>query len=650
MSYSREEKAGLRFLKSVLKNMGYPKETTIDQIFFRKDGDKVIPALTGGSPTVGDILEADILTTNEDAEIAFAGAEANAMWDNADEDTIFFINSPDGNGRIEVNKDGIKPPMIDGRPILSTDIKTLNQTKELLSDLLATFQEGENGEYTAVKADLANTEINSRLMQKDENGNYKPLDMDTSKFSSEYMQERLQAVADISKIIKGNNLYISDDNGTISKVEMTPNGIPYRGEYDRASVRAFLEKDRPQYPDLHGSVAMFFMKLLNSIGIHWFNDQITAQEEVETLREEAELKLLQDVDDYAAKRSKEVQGIKIEHTKDIGKDALLSPTWHVYDEMAKALVDPDSPEGQKLDNLAGRAYTYTLMGMFAGALSLEEEADKVMKLLDSFTSGKPAWEDPEMKNFLQRGFAKYEAAMKAFEGTKDAFDAEPMKELLGNAVNKMAVYAGNLVPLDKRAVMLTQMAKNFIDYSNEVPALNGAFKNHAENIRGFFVLGKLVEDGLKAQYNLANMRTSPKNMQKDAGDYLAYKTAEQIVSVDRAYNQLQIENTNPNAPTFPQLLSKFGVTAFQNVFVKSDFGKSALDTVDMGDARVFANIARDGYLNGNNAEIVKIARENARALAKMYTKANSPSDEPKRDALDMEKATSKELVVKTFQN
>jgi hypothetical protein len=41
MPYSPQEKAGLRFLKNVLSRVGYPEETTIDKIFFRKDGDKV---------------------------------------------------------------------------------------------------------------------------------------------------------------------------------------------------------------------------------------------------------------------------------------------------------------------------------------------------------------------------------------------------------------------------------------------------------------------------------------------------------------------------------------------------------------------------------------------------------------------------------
>jgi hypothetical protein len=52
---------------------------------------------------------------------------------------------------------------------------------------------------------------------------------------------------------------------------------------------------------------------------------------------------------------------------------------------------------------------------------LEGEEEKAMRLLDGFTSGKKVWEEPEMKNFLQRGFSNFRDAMKAFEGSKDAF-------------------------------------------------------------------------------------------------------------------------------------------------------------------------------------------------------------------------------------
>lgn len=639
MPYSPQEKAGLRFLKNVLSKVGYPEETTIDKIFFRKDGDKVTPFFTGDNPTVEDILEADIHDAYEDPVFAFAGGEANAMLESAAENTIFFIDSPDGNGRIEVNKDGIKPPMVDGRPIFSQDIKTLNKTKEILGDLLATFQE-ENGEYTAVKADLANADIYSRLMQKDENGNYMPLAMDTSKFASDFMQERLQAVADISKIIKGNNLYLRDEDGAISKVEMAKDGSLYRGEYDRESVAKAVQQEIPVLPDRHGTVAMFFMRMFQSIGIHWFDEQIAEQEEVEAMREEAELSALQKVDKYVADRQKVVKSIKGDNTKYSANDLLLSPTWKVYDAMTTAMVDPKSPEGRKLDTLEGKAYTYEVMGMLAGALSLEGEEDKAMRLLDGFTSGKKAWDEPGMQNFLQRGYEKFHTAMKAFEGSKDAFNAGPMKELLNKAVSKMAIYAGTLVPLDNRAIMLSKMAKEFTDYSERVPALKGAFNGNLDAVRGLSTLGHLVQEGLRAQERLANKDSKPREAYQDMGYYLAYKTAEQIVRVDHAYD-LKAKNgekTLPeNSPTFIQMLGHFGPDNFVHLMKHSEYlNKNWLYNIDnpepgkakyKEDIEKFSELARDGYHAGSSAQINKIALGAAKELAKMYANVEVESDD-----------------------
>ena len=221
MAYSAEVKRGLRFLLSVLESVGYPSNTTIDKIIFKKEGDKVSPVFSPESPTVEEILNADIdLVYDDDPNIELAGGEANAMWVYGNEGTIYFIESPDGNGRIALDQNGVKPIKVDGKSVLSNEISALNKTKEILSALLATFQEGENGQLTAVNADLTNPEIWSRLMQKDADGNYQPLSMDTSKFASDMMQDRLQAAADMSKIIKGNNLYLRDADNTISKVEM----------------------------------------------------------------------------------------------------------------------------------------------------------------------------------------------------------------------------------------------------------------------------------------------------------------------------------------------------------------------------------------------------------------------------------------------
>ena len=389
MAYSAEVKRGLRFLLSVLESVGYPSNTTIDKIIFKKEGGKVSPVFSENSPTVEEILNADIdLVYDDDPNIELAGGEANAMWEYGNEGTIYFIESPDGNGRIALDQNGVKPITVDGRSVLSNEISALNKTKEILSALLATFQEGENGQLTAVNADLSNAEIWSRLMQKDADGNYQPLSMDTSKFASDMMQDRLQAAADMSKIIKGNNLYLRDADNTISKVEMKPDGSLYRGEYDRDSLVDFFEREKPQFPDRHGSVAMFFMRIVQAIGIHWFDDEIAEQEEVELLREEAESQVAQNADKYAADRRQLVKTIKADSAKDIGMDKMLSPDWKALNAMAITMLDPDSQLGKMIEKKQGLAQSYAVIGMFAGALSGENAPDKVRQLLDGLTSGK----------------------------------------------------------------------------------------------------------------------------------------------------------------------------------------------------------------------------------------------------------------------
>ena len=69
MPYSPQEKVGLRFLKDVLSRVGYPKDVTLDRIIFRKDGNKVTPVFTPGSPTVEAILEENIFRERARPEI-----------------------------------------------------------------------------------------------------------------------------------------------------------------------------------------------------------------------------------------------------------------------------------------------------------------------------------------------------------------------------------------------------------------------------------------------------------------------------------------------------------------------------------------------------------------------------------------------------
>ena len=637
MAYSTEEKKGLTFLLSVLESVGYPNNTTIDKIIFKKEGDKVSPVFSEDSPTVEDILNADLHQVyDDDPAIAFAGGEANAMWEYRNADTIYFIESPDGNGRIALDQDGIIPITVDGNLVLANEIAALDKTRDVLSELLATFQEGENGKSTAVKADLANAETLSRLMQKDADGNYQPLSMDTFKFASDMMQDRLQAAADISKIIKENNLYLRDADDTISKVEMKPDGSLYRGEYDRDSLIAFFTREKPQFPDRHGPVAMFFMRIFQAIGLHWFDNAIAEQEEAELLREEAELQVSQNADKYSSDRRELVHVLKA----DIGLDAMLSPTWGAYSAMMTTMLDPDSQLGTKIQQTKGLAQGYAIIGMFAGALSVENAPDKVTRLLDGLVSGKKVWEDPEMNDFLQQGFKKYDAAMKAFEGTKDAFNANPLKELLNDAVNQMAAYAGTLVPLDNRAIMLAKVTKEFLNYTKKVPVLKHTFDKNVDNVRGLLALEQEVEKGLQAQYNLLNKASQPNELYQDMNYYLAYKTVEQIVRVDHAYDLKKADSVTTlpnNAPTFLQMLGHFGPDSFLKLFKHSEYLNKnwQLDITNpepniakyKEDTDKFSELARGGYYEGNNAKICQIALGAAKELANMYANVESNADE-----------------------
>lgn len=319
---------------------------------------------------------------------------------------------------------------------------------------------------------------------------------------------------------------------------------------------------------------------------------------------------------------------------------MLSPTWNAYSAMAITMLDPDSQLGMKIEKTKGLAQNYAIIGMFAGALSVENAPDKVKQLLDGLTSGKMVWEEPEMNDFLQQGFKKYDAAMKAFEGTKDAFNANPLKELLVNAVNNMATYAGNLVPLDNRAIMLAKVAKEFMNYTKKVPVLKHTFDKNVDAVRGLFTLEQVVEKGLKAQYKLANKSSNTRELYQDMTYYLAYKTTEQIIRVDNAYGQQHKDSamTLPaNAPTFIQMLGHFGPDSFLKLFKHSEYLNKNWqvdgNNPEPGKAKYkedidkFSELARGGYYEGNNAQICKIALGAAKELANMYANVESDANE-----------------------
>ena len=501
--------------------------------------------------------------------------------------------------------------MIDGRPTQKREVDNYTNLQKDLGDFLSTFQEEKEGVYKTVKGDLRDKEVWARLLHKDKEGKFAPIPIDPEKLSSEMKQDRLQVLADVEKYFKADNLYVRDEDGTISKVGMTKDRTIYRGDFERDTLEAVVRKESP---DAHGSVAMFLMRLLQSIGIHWFDDMIEEQEKIEAWRAQR-----------MEQRRSEKQ--KITNTMELGAEQMMPAKWDAGTAIEKTMVDPKSALGKELGGLEGMAYTYKIMGLLAGVLAEPEDMYHATKLLDGLTAGEKVWKDPEMKKFLKRGFDRYEEAYYRFEKTAiEEADPEPLKKLMRAAVKNIRDYATRLVPLDKRAIMLAKVAKGFTDYVKQVPALSDAFHKEVKTMRGIFALGQLVGDGLTAQYELANNLTDPRNVMEHMRDLMAYKTAEEFIALSNALAMKQTEPRQNEAAgqrlNFLDLLGEYGIEPFEYILEKSEFAEKlrhATSEKDRLDAnREAAELAREGLRNGHNSTVSANARTIARALPQLY--------------------------------
>ena len=614
MALDREERVGLSYLKNLLRFADLPGDAKLKDLFFRKEGDNVSPIFSD-NVTVADIKEADINGDHLKPEVYFAAGEAFYMWHPKPENTMYFLESPDGSGRIPLNEVGLSSVMIDGRPTQKREVDNYTNLQKDLGDFLSTFQEEKEGVYKTVKGDLRDKEVWARLLHKDKEGKFAPIPVDPEKLSSEMKQDRLQVLADVEKYFKADNLYVRDENGTISKVGMAKDRTIYRGEFERDTLEAVVRKDSP---DAHGSVAMFLMRLLQSIGIHWFDDMIKEQEQIEAWRVQRTEKILEQ------RRSEKTE---ITKKTELGAEHMMPAKWDAATAIEKTMVDPKSALGKELGGLEGMAYTYKIMGLLAGVLAEPEDMYHATKLLDGLTSGEAVWEDPEMKEFLQKGFDRYEKAYYRFEKTAiEEADPEPLKKLMRAAVKNIRDYATRLVPLDKRAIMLAKVAKGFTDYVKEVPALSDAFHKEVKTMRGIFALGQLVGDGLTAQYELANNLTDPRNVMEHMRDLMAYKTAEEFIALSNALAMKQTEPRQNEAAgqrlNFLDLLGEYGMEPFEYILENSEFAEKlrhATSEKDRLDAnREAAELAREGLRNGHNSTVSANARTIARALPQLY--------------------------------
>ena len=137
--------------------------------------------------------------------------------------------------------------------------------------------------------------------------------------------------------------------------------------------------------------------------------------------------VLQKVDKYVADRQKVVKSIKGDNTKYSANDLLLSPTWKVYDAMTTAMVDPNSPEGRKLDTLEGKAYTYEVMGMLAGALA----SGVMMAVMMSNAGG--AWDNA--KKYIEEGYYGGKGSEPHKAAVVGDTVGDPFKDTSGPSIN-----------------------------------------------------------------------------------------------------------------------------------------------------------------------------------------------------------------------
>ena len=301
---SAEQRKGLAYLQSILRYAYIPGNTDIAELFVRKEGKKESPAFSG-DVTVEEVLEASLNADDLDEGLIFAAGEAYNMLEQMSEEVSFFMENPDGSGRIPVEKDGLKVLMVDGQQIRPHGVDQYMKMKEDLGDFLSNSGQGGH----TVKADLNDKKVWGRLLCKDTKGNFKPISIDFAKLTGNMKEDRLQVLADVEKYFKNSNLYVKDDNGVISKVEMAKDRSIYRGAFEDDSLKAAAKNE---LADAHGSVAMFLMRLLQSIGIHWFDDMIKEQELVEQNR---------DAQVSAQKESRYAE-IKLRDIESSGKDQI----------------------------------------------------------------------------------------------------------------------------------------------------------------------------------------------------------------------------------------------------------------------------------------------------------------------------------------
>lgn len=620
MLLTKEQQTGLKYLQKLLSTnqakFNIPNDAPLKDLFIRKD-DSNVPNVFEQDYTVAQILSFDPEgeISDEYYELDFIAESANIMRDSV-QDIPHFYASPDGSGLIPINKNGLEPLTLNTVEALSSTVASYAGLYQQLSNTLVTTREIGDGEFEVIPGDLSDPEVLNRMVVKNEKGQWEPAFSDLSKFQSEMKQDRLDAMVELERVVRSNNVYIREEDGQYSQMKLADDRTLYRGDYDRPTLEASI---REKHPTVHGPVAMWIMRLFQSIGIPWFNEQIHAQEEAERL-------FAEELNPRLEARQQESANIRNTHANEVAADALPDKNWASYSAVETALLNPDSARGKEVAGLKELAYNFEIVGLLAGVVSLEANPEMTNQIIEGILTGKQLWKDPKYKDHLENGFRKFNEAKEAARGAYGQDDPTLMQDLLRNCIQNLSNYAGSMVPLDNKANKVLDLTNNIIDYAQLYPSLQPAIRGEkiTERIKGITHMSALAKEGLEAQYKLANRNVKPEQLGNEVGLYLAMKTAEQI-NLSRA---LQIKNgTLDQSDDFISLLGKYGRESFQNALMNSSFAKefdyqdSPVTNVKRG-----ARLAVDGYTNGSRAEIVGIARDAAKEFSALQKGENAEGE------------------------
>lgn len=276
--FTNEMKKGLRYLKDVLEIAALPGDKDLNTLFFKQEGEKITPLFDKGM-TVAEVLDTDPDSYDLEGDVFFVAQQAYNMWNDKPADVSYFIETPNGSGRVLLTETGLKGLQINGVWKLQGEVNKYMKLQHELGDLLSTNGVGTDANI----ADLTDKNVWNRLQYKDKEGNFKPIPIDIAKFTGVMQNDRLEVLDTVKKFFDHDNLYVMDEYGVISKVQMTKNQMLYRGAYEKETLEALVNRE---IPDAHGPVLLFLINLLDSIGIHWFDGVLKDQEVVEHRRME----------------------------------------------------------------------------------------------------------------------------------------------------------------------------------------------------------------------------------------------------------------------------------------------------------------------------------------------------------------------------